>query len=120
MAARGALTFGMSAYDAFQQVDIRVGTVLSAQPFPEARKPAIKLVIDFGPELGRKQSSAQLTKRYAPDELVGRRVVAAVNLGTRRIAGFTSEVLVLGAVPEEGDVILLAPDADVPDGARIA
>lgn len=110
----------MSAYDAFQQVDMRVGTVLSAEPFPEARKPAIKLVIDFGPELGRKQSSAQLTKRYAPGELVGRRVVAAVNLGTRRIAGFTSEVLVLGAVPEEGDVILLAPDADVPDGARIA
>lgn len=110
----------MSAYEAFQQVDMRVGTVLSAEPFPEARKPAIKLVIDFGPEIGRKQSSAQLTKRYVPSELVGRRVVAAVNLGTRRIAGFTSEVLVLGAVPEEGDVILLAIDADVPDGARIA
>lgn len=110
----------MSAYEAFQQVEMRVGTVTSAAPFPEARKPAIKLVIDFGPELGMKQSSAQLTRRYTPEELIGRRVIAAVNLGTRRIAGFTSEVLVLGAVPEEGDVILLAPDAEVPNGARIA
>ncbi len=110
----------MSAYDAFQQVDMRVGTVISAEPFPEARKPAIKLVIDFGAGLGRKQSSAQLTKRYSPEALVGRRVIAAVNLGTRRIAGFTSEVLVLGAVPEEGDVILLTTDADVADGVRIS
>ena len=110
----------MSAYEAFQQVDMRVGTVISAEPFPEARKPAIKLVIDFGMALGRKQSSAQLTRRYTPEQLVGRRVVAAVNLGTRRIAGFTSEVLVLGAVPEEGDVILLSVDAEVPDGVRIA
>ena len=110
----------MSAYEAFQQVDMRVGTVVSAEPFPEARKPAIKLVIDFGPELGRKQSSAQLTLRYTPSQLLGRRVIAAVNLGTRRIAGFTSEVLVLGAVPGEGDVILLAPDAEVANGVRIA
>ncbi len=110
----------MSEYDAFQQVDMRVGTVVSAEPFPEARKPAIKLVIDFGPEIGTKQSSAQLTKRYSPADLVGRRVIAAVNLGTRRIAGFTSEVLVLGAVPEEGDVILLTTDAGVANGVRIA
>ena len=110
----------MSAYEAFEQVDMRVGTVTSAEPFPEARKPAIKLIIDFGPEMGTKQSSAQLTRRYTPEELIGRRVIAAVNLGTRRIAGFASEVLVLGAVPEEGDVILLAPDADVPNGVRIA
>lgn len=104
----------------FGSIDMRVGTVLSAEPFPEARKPAIKLVIDFGPELGHKQSSAQLTRRYVPQALVGRQVVAAVNLGTRRIAGFTSEVLVLGGLPEEGDVVLLALDAAVPDGTRIA
>ena len=99
---------------------MRVGTVISAEPFPEARKPAIKLVIDFGAELGRKQSSAQLTKRYSPEALVGRRVIAAVNLGTRRIAGFTSEVLVLGGCPEEGDVVLLNLDATVPNGTRIS
>ena len=104
----------------FFSIDMRVGTVVSAEPFPEARKPSIKLVIDFGPELGVKRSSAQLTRRYEPAQLVGRQVVAAVNLGTRRIAGFSSEVLVLGGVPEEGDVVLLALDAPVPDGTRIA
>jgi tRNA-binding protein len=104
----------------FGSIDMRVGTILSAEPFPEARKPAIKLVIDFGPELGHRRSSAQLTRRYGPQGLVGRQVVAAVNLGTRRIAGFTSEVLVLGGVPEDGDVVLLALDAAVPDGTRIA
>lgn len=106
--------------DAFQILDMRVGTVLRAEPFPDARKPSIRLEIDFGRELGVKRSSAQLTRRYTPESLVGRRVVAAVNLGTRRVAGFTSEVLVLGAMPAEGDVVLLAPDADVPNGARIA
>ena len=104
----------------FFSIDMRVGTVRAAEPFPEARKPAIKLTIDFGPELGTKRSSAQLTRRYEPAQLVGRQVVAAVNLGSRRIAGFTSEVLVLGGVPEEGDVVLLALDAHVPDGTRIA
>ena len=104
----------------FFSIDMRVGTVLTAEPFPEARKPAIKLTIDFGPELGTKRSSAQLTRRYVPEELVGRQVVAAVNLGTRRIAGFTSEVLVLGGCPEEGDVVLLKLDAAVPDGTRIS
>ena len=110
----------VTALEAFHIVDIRVGTILSAGAFPEARNPAFKLEIDFGPELGVKRASAQLTRRYDPEALVGRRIVAAVNLGTRRIAGFTSEVLVLGAVPEPGDVVLLAPDADVPNGSRIA
>ncbi len=104
----------------FGAVDIRVGTVLTAEPFPEARKPAIKLTIDFGPELGVKRSSAQITTHYNPEELIGRQVVAAVNLGTRRIAAFDSQVLVLGAVPQPSEVVLLKPDQRVPDGTRIA
>ena len=104
----------------FAALDMRVGTVIAAEPFPEARKPAIKLTIDFGPELGVKRSSAQITVHYTPAELVGRQVVAAVNLGTRRIAGFVSEVLVLGATPVPGEVVLLRPDGHVPDGARIS
>lgn len=109
----------MSALEDLERVELRVGTVLSAEPFPEARKPAIKLLIDFGP-LGHKRSSAQLTRRYRADELVGRQVVAMTNLPPRRIAGYVSEVLVLGAVPEEGDVVLLALDAQVPPGTKIA
>ncbi len=109
----------MSGVD-FAALDMRVGTVVTAEPFPEARKPAFKLTIDFGPEIGVKRSSAQITRHYTPQELVGRQVVAVVNIGTRRIAGFTSEVLVLGGVPEEGDVVLLAPDAAVPNGTRVA
>src|SRR6476661_5227299 len=101
-------------------LDLRIGTVLTAAPFVEARVPAIKLEIDFGPELGVKRSSAQLTKRYEPSVLIGRQVVAAVNLGVRRIAGFASEVLVLGGVPDKGDVVLLALDAEVPNGTRVA
>lgn len=104
----------------FQSIDMRVGRVLTAEPFPEARKPALKLTIDFGPELGVKRSSAQITTHYRPDTLVGRQVVAAVNLGTRRIAGFESEVLVLGAMPQPAEVILLAVDQEVPNGTRIA
>ena len=103
----------------FNSIDMRVGTVLSAMPFPEARKPSIKLTIDFGPELGVKRSSAQLTVHYTPEQLVGRQVVAAVNLGTRRIATFDSEVLVLGAMPTSTEVILLAPDQRVSNGTRI-
>ena len=99
---------------------MRVGTVLEAEPFPEARQPSIRLLIDFGPEIGHRRSSAQLTRRYTPDQLKGRQVVAAINLGTRRIAGFRSEVLVLGGVPEAGDVVLLRTDEPVPNGTRIA
>lgn len=106
--------------EAFAILDMRIGTVLSAAPFPEARKPAIRMEIDFGPVLGIRRSSAQLTLHYAPAELVGRQVVAAVNLGERRIAGFVSQVLVLGGLPAEGDVILLAPDTPVPNGTRVA
>jgi len=104
----------------FASIDMRVGTVLTAEPFPEARKPAIKLTIDFGPELGVKRSSAQLTVHYSPAQLVGRQVIAAVNLGTRRIATFDSEVLVIGAMPAPTEVVLLNPDLPVPNGTRIA
>ena len=104
----------------FASIDMRVGTVRTAEIFPEARKPALKLTIDFGPEIGVKRSSAQLTVHYAPEQLVGRQVIAAVNLGTRRIASFDSEVLVLGAMPNPAEVILLTPDQRVPDGTRIA
>ncbi len=103
----------------FHALDLRVGTVLEAVPFPEARKPSLRLRIDFGPELGERRSSAQLTARYGPADLVGRQVVAVTNLGTRRIAGFESEVLVLGATPDETDVILLQPDRPVANGTRI-
>ncbi|MBE3590339.1 MAG: tRNA-binding protein [Firmicutes bacterium] len=96
-----------------------VRPVRRAEPFPEARVPAIKLWIDFGP-LGEKRSSAQITRRYDPEALVGRQVVAVVNFPPKRIAGFSSEVLVLGGIPEEGDVVLLRPDAPVPDGTPVA
>jgi len=104
----------------FASIDMRVGTVLTAETFPEARKQSLKLTIDFGPELGVKKSSAQLTVYYKPEQLVGRQIVAAVNLGTRRIAGFESEVLILGAMPTPTDVVLLAVDQRVPNGTRIA
>jgi tRNA-binding protein len=103
----------------FASIDMRVGTVLTAEPFPAARKPSFKLTIDFGPELGIKRSSAQLTVHYTTEQLVGRQVVAAVNLGTRRIATFDSEVLVLGAMPTPTEVVLLQPDLRVANGTRI-
>ncbi len=103
---------------AFEAVDMRVGVVVDAQPFPEARKPALKLWIDFG-ELGVKRSSAQITERYTPWELMGRRVVAVVNFPPKQIGPFVSEVLVLGAYGERGEVILLRPDFDVSPGAKI-
>jgi tRNA-binding protein len=102
----------------FELVDMRVGVVVDAQPFLEARKPALKLWIDFG-ELGVKRSSAQITERYTPGELVGRRVVAVVNFPPKQIGPFVSEVLVLGAYGERGEVILLRPDFDVSPGAKI-
>jgi tRNA-binding protein len=103
----------------FASIDMRVGTVITAEHFPEARKPSLKLTIDFGPELGVKRSSAQLTVHYHPEQLVGRQIVAAVNLGTRRIATFDSEVLVLGAMPTSTEVVLLAVDRPVANGTRI-
>jgi tRNA-binding protein len=105
-------------WEDFERVDMRVGVVLDAQEFPEARRPALKLTIDFGP-LGVKRSSAQITDRYAPAALVGRRVVAVVNFPPKRIGPFVSEVLVLGAYGEAGEVILLRPDFEVSPGARI-
>ena len=109
----------MATPDEFFAIEMRVGTVLHAEPFPEARKPSIKLVIDFGPEFGQKRSSAQLTVHYSPEQLVGRQVIAAVNLGSRRIAGFNSEVLVLGAMPTPTEVVLLSLDQPVANGTRI-
>jgi len=105
-------------YDDFAAVDMRVGRVIAVEDFPEARKPAWKLTIDFGEELGTRRSSAQITN-YTREELEGRRVVAVVNFPPRQIGPFLSQVLVLGASDEEGRIILLAPDTDVPLGARV-
>ena len=102
----------------FEKVDMRVGVVVRAQPFPEARRPALKLEIDFGP-LGVKRSSAQITAHYRPDDLVGRRVIAVVNFPPKQIGPFVSEVLVLGAYDERDEVILLRPDVEVSPGAKI-
>ena len=103
----------------FEQVDIRVGTIIDAQPFPEARKPAIKLIIDFGPDIGRKKSSAQLTVHYRPEQLLGRQVCAVVNFPPRQIGPFISEVLTLGMPDAEGTVVLVAPDQAVPNGGKL-
>ncbi|MGG4345327.1 chaperone CsaA [Paenibacillus lautus] len=109
----------MATIDDFTKLDIRIGTIVEAEPFPEARVPAIKMKIDFGP-LGIKRTSAQITNRYDADAIIGNQVVAIVNFPPRRIAGYQSEVLVLGGVPEQGDVVLLKPDVDLPNGTPIA
>ena len=110
----------MIEFDDFERVDMRVGRVLSAEPFPEARKPSYRLRIDFGPEIGERVSSAQLTVTYPdPAALIGRQVVAVLNFPPRRIAGFRSEVLVLGAMGPSGEVHLLAPDPPCDEGLRI-
>lgn len=105
--------------DDFDRLDIRVGTIVDAQPFPEARKPSIKVWVDFGGAIGVRQSSAQITTHYSPDRLIGRQVLAVVNFPPRRIAGFESQVLVLGIPDENGAVVLLKPDIKVPDGGRM-
>ena len=107
------------SWEDFEKVDIRVGKVVEAEPFPEARKPSVKLTVDFGAGVGVKRTSAQLTGRYEPEELLDRQVVAVVNFPSKRIAGFKSEVLVLGLPDSEGAVVLLTPDREVPLGGRM-
>lgn len=109
----------MPAPDDFFAIDIRVGTVVRAEPFPEARKPSIKMEIDFGAELGMRRSSAQITTHYTAVSVVGRQVVAVVNIGERKIAGFVSQCLVLGAMPSATEVVLLAPGHAVENGTKI-
>ncbi|OYX43311.1 MAG: tRNA-binding protein [Rhodobacterales bacterium 32-67-9] len=107
------------SFDDFLKVDIRVGRITRAEPFPEARKPAFKLWVDFGPGIGEKRSSAQITKHYTPDGLIGRQVLAVVNFPPRQIGKVMSEVLVLGVPDAEGEVVLIGPDHEVPEGGRL-
>jgi tRNA-binding protein len=109
----------VASIEDFDRLDIRVGTVVDAQPFPEARKPALKLFIDFGPDIGLKRSSAQITDHYKPDQLIGRQVLAVVNLPPRPIGDFPSEALTLGVPDADGAVVLLRADFKVPNGGRM-
>jgi tRNA-binding protein len=115
----GRLRVPEIGWEDFEKVDVRVGNVVAAGPFPEARNPSVKLTVDFGPEVGEKRTSAQLTAHYDPEDLVGKQVVAVVNFSPKRIAGFKSEVLVLGVPDGAGEVVLLAPDREVPPGGRM-
>lgn len=110
---------GEITFDDFLKVDIRAGRVLRAEPFPEARKPAIKMWVDFGPEIGEKKTSAQVTAHYTPEALVGKQVMAVVNFPPRQIGKFMSEVLVLGVADAEGGIVLISPDKDVAAGERM-
>jgi len=109
----------LASFDDFMKIDIRCGTVVEAAPFPEARKPAIKLVIDFGPDIGRKKSSAQITELYDPSSLVGKKGMAVVSFPPRQSGPFMSEVLTLGVANDRGEVVLISPDSDTPDGSRL-
>jgi len=109
----------MITFDDFQQVDIRVGRITRAEPYPEARKPAIRLWVDFGGDIGEKRSSAQITRHYTPEALVGRQVLAVVNFPPRQIGRVMSEVLVLGVPDAEGEVVLIGPGHEVPEGGRL-
>ena len=109
----------MITYAEFEAVDIRVGRITRAEPFPQARKPAVKLWVDFGPGIGEKRSSAQITKHYTPDGLIGRQVLAVVNFPPRQIGPVLSEVLVLGLPDAEGEVVLIGPGHDVPLGGKL-
>jgi len=106
-------------YGDFRKVDVRVGTIVGVEPYPEARKPAFKLTIDFGPAIGRRRSSAQIVKHYKIDDLVGRQVAAVVNFPPKQIGKFMSEVLVLGFPDYQGEVVMIAPDKSVPNGGRM-
>ena len=114
------MTVDLISFDDFLAVDIRVGTVTRAEPFPEARRPAIKLWVEFGEDIGERKSSAQITQHYQPEDLVGRQVIAVVNFPAKQIGPFMSEFLTLGLHDEDGQVVLVSPDQPVPNGARLA